>query len=149
MCALLFQVLDSNGITHMCTLTVTVRLIAAHVSAEQGQILLLSADLHQYAGDKHLKQEWFAGKWKINLILISPPPPYSLSTFPISIAIKAACGKVCSFVSSGHCSILGVKMRRHFDFGDLLLSSCCICKAHHYSQPSPPLQLSVHFFLWF
>lgn len=62
MCALLFQVLDSNGITHMCTLTVTVRLIAAHVSAEQGQILLLSADLHQYAGDKHLKQEWFAGK---------------------------------------------------------------------------------------
>lgn len=38
MCTLLLQVLDSNGITHMCTHT--------QGSAGQGQILLPSADLH-------------------------------------------------------------------------------------------------------
>lgn len=68
-------------------------------------------------------------------------PSYSPSQFPISAVIRAACGKVCSSAPSGHCCIPGVNTRRRFGFGDLLLSSCSICKAHHYGQ-----QLSVHFF---
>lgn len=61
------------------------------------------------------------------------PDPSSVFSFhiPISAVTGAACRKVCSSLPSGHCCILGVKMRRHFAFGDLLLSSCYICKAHH------------------
>lgn len=144
MCALLFQVLDSNGITHMCRHTATVRLIAARLSAKQGQILLLSADLHQYAGDTNLKRERLAGKKKDQ-----PETCFSsLLSFHVS-HVRCHRGSLREgplLSTAGRCCILGVKMRRHFVFGDLLLSSCYICQAHRYSQPSPPLQLSVHFF---
>lgn len=50
---------------------------------------------------------------------------------PISTVTGAPCRRVCSPLPSGHCCTLGVKMRKNFGFGDLLLSSCYICKAHH------------------
>lgn len=113
----------------------------------QGQILLLSADLHHYARDKNLKPERLSGERKISLKPDdSPPLPHSPRTFPTSVASRAARGKLCSFGSPEHCRTPGVKMRRHFDFGDLWPSSCCIRGAHRCSQPSPPLQLSAHFF---
>lgn len=146
MCALLFQVLDSNGITHMCTHTAAVRLSAAHISAGQGQILLLSADLHHHAKDKNLKPERLSGKRKIRSKPDSPPLPHSPCSFPTSVVTRAACRKVCSFGSLEHCCTPGVKMRKHFDFGDLWPSSCRIRGAHHCSQPFPLLQLSAHFF---
>lgn len=120
MCPRLLQVLDSNGITHMYTHT--------QGSAEQGQILLPSADFHHHSGDENLTQEQLNRKEKEDQPDTSSVFPFHI---PISTVTGADCRKVCSPLPPGHCCILGVKMRKHFCLGDLLLSSCFICKAHH------------------
>lgn len=80
MCLLLLQVLDSNGIIHTSSHT--------QGSAEQGQILLPSADLHHHSGDENLTQGQLNRKRKINLM----PPLYSPSTFPSPLSLGHPAG---------------------------------------------------------
>lgn len=117
MCPLLLQVLDSNGITHMCTHTQALQ--SRGKSSCLQLIDTTTLEMKIWQPNRKEKED--------------QPDTSSVFSFhiPISSVTGAACRKVCSPLPSGHCCLLGVKMRKQFCLGDLLLSSCCICKAHH------------------